>query len=135
MGAIHRPSLCTEHSPPVRVSGKGACTVEDVTTNHGNWKTAFFAIWSGQAFSLIGSRIAQFGLVWWLTETTGSARVLATATMIALIPGILLGPITGVLVDRWKRRLVMIAAEALIALAALWLAVMFWRSQVQIWHI
>jgi DHA3 family macrolide efflux protein-like MFS transporter len=73
--------------------------------------------------------------VWWLTETTGSATVLATATLVALLPGIILGPIAGVLVDRWKRRLVMIAADALIALAALWLALMFWRGQVQVWHI
>jgi DHA3 family macrolide efflux protein-like MFS transporter len=106
-----------------------------LTPNHGNWKTAFFAIWTGQAISLIGSHIAQFGLVWWLTESTGSATVLATATMVALIPGIVFGPLAGVLVDRWKRRLVMIAADALIALAALWLALMFWRGSIQVWHI
>ncbi len=109
--------------------------MEHATPNHGNWKTPFVAIWTGQALSLIGSSIVQFALVWWLTETTGSATVLATATMVALIPGIVLGPIAGVLVDRWKRRQVMIAADALIALAALWLAVTFWRGQVQVWHI
>ena len=46
----------------------------------------FFAIWGGQQISLIGSRATQFALVWWLTVTTGSATVLATATMIAFIP-------------------------------------------------
>lgn len=51
-----------------------------------NWKPSFFTIWTGQAFSLIGSRVVQFALVWWLTQLTGSATVLATATMIALIP-------------------------------------------------
>lgn len=100
-----------------------------------NWKLPFLAIWTGQAFSLVGSRVAQFGLVWWLTESTGSATVLATASMVALLPCIVLGPVVGVLVDRWNRRLVIIAADALIGLSALWLAALFWSGSVQIWHI
>lgn len=100
-----------------------------------NWQLPFLAIWTGQAFSLVGSRVAQFGLVWWLTESTGSATVLATASMVALLPGIVLGPLVGVLVDRWNRRLVMMAADALIALSALWLAALFWSGSVQVWHI
>lgn len=99
------------------------------------WKTKFFTIWTGQAFSLFGSRIVQFALVWWLTSTTGSATVLATASLVALIPEIVLMPIAGVYVDRWKRRLVMIFADAGIALASLALAYLFWIDAVQVWHI
>ncbi len=65
---------------------------------------SFFVIWTGQAFSLIGSSVAQFALVWWLTQLTGSATVLATATMAAVVPGIILGPLAGAYVDRWNRR-------------------------------
>jgi DHA3 family macrolide efflux protein-like MFS transporter len=100
-----------------------------------NWKLAFFPIWTGQAFSLLGSKMVQFALVWWLTETTGSATVLATATMVALIPEIVLGPIAGAYVDRWNRRVVMIVADALVALASVWLVYLFWVDAVQIWHI
>ncbi len=100
-----------------------------------NWKIPFFTIWTGQAFSLLGSKIVQFALVWWLTETTGSATVLATSTMVALMPEILLGPFAGAYVDRWNRRTVMIVADGLIALASLWLASMFWLDAIQIWHV
>ena len=96
-----------------------------------DWKRSFFAIWTGQMFSLVGSRVVQFALVWWLTELTGSATVLATATIVALIPEILLGPIAGAYVDRWNRRIVMIVADSLIALASLWLAFLFWTGSVQ----
>jgi DHA3 family macrolide efflux protein-like MFS transporter len=99
------------------------------------WTIPFFTIWTGQAFSLVGSRVAQFALVWWLTELTGSATVLATATMVALIPEIFLGPIAGAYVDRWNRRVVMIVADGLIALASLWLAYLFWTGAMQIWHV
>jgi len=100
-----------------------------------NWKAPFFAIWTGQAFSLIGSQVAGFALVWWLTETTGSATVLATATMVTLLPGILLGPFAGALVDRWNRRQVMIVADAFIALVSAWLVYLFWSGTMQVWHI
>jgi DHA3 family macrolide efflux protein-like MFS transporter len=104
-------------------------------TSNPNWKTPFFAIWTGQAFSLLGSRIAGFAMVWWLTDTTGSATVLATATLVAIVPEILLAPIAGAYVDRWNRRRVMIVADGLVALASLWLAAMFWMDAVEIWHV
>ncbi len=100
-----------------------------------DWKLSFFTIWTGQAFSLIGSRVVQFALVWWLTQLTGSATVLATATMVALIPEIFLGPIAGAYVDRWNRRVVMILADGMIALASLWLAYLFWMDATQVWHV
>ena len=46
------------------------------------WKTRFFTIFSGQAFSLLGSMLVQFALIWYLTVRTGSATVLATASLI-----------------------------------------------------
>jgi len=100
-----------------------------------NWKAPFFTIWTGQAFSLLGSQLVQFALVWWLTKTTGSATVLATATLVALLPQVLLGPLAGALIDRWNRRLVMIMADSLIALATVGLALLFWIGNVQVWHV
>ncbi len=100
-----------------------------------NWKKPFFLIWAGQAFSLLGSSLVQFALVWWLTRTTGSATVLAAATLVALLPEVFLGPFAGALVDRWNRRRVMIFADAAIALVTLGLAVLFWQGVVQVWHI
>ena len=42
--------------------------------------------------------------------TTGSATVLAMGTLVAIVPGVVLGPFVGALVDRWNRRIVMMAA-------------------------
>jgi DHA3 family macrolide efflux protein-like MFS transporter len=95
----------------------------------------FFLIWSGQAISLVGSQLVQFALVWWMTETTGSATVLATATLVALLPQIFLGPIAGALVDRWNRRRVMMVADGLIALATVVLALLYAFDLAQVWHI
>ena len=103
--------------------------------NSEKWKVPFFTIWSGQSVSLLGSRIAQFALVWWLTQLTGSATVLATATLIALLPEILVAPLAGAYIDRWNRRRVLVIADGVVALASLALAVLFWLGVMQVWHV
>ena len=100
-----------------------------------NWALPFFVMWTGQQLSLIGSMVAQFALVWWLTKTTGSATVLATATLAAMLPMVILGPFAGALIDRWNRRLVMIAADGFVALAAAGLVVLFWTGSMRVWHV
>jgi DHA3 family macrolide efflux protein-like MFS transporter len=82
----------------------------------------FWTIWFGQALSLAGSQASQFALVWWLTLETGSPAVLSTATLLALLPSVVLGPAIGALVDRWSRRLTMIVADSAVALGSLVLA-------------
>ena len=100
-----------------------------------NWAARFFTIFTGQAFSLFGSSIVQFALVWYLTLKTGSATVLATASLFAMLPQILLGPIAGTVVDRNNRRIIMIVSDTLIALSTLVLIYLFWVGKVEIWQI
>ena len=99
------------------------------------WKTSFFTIWGGQALSLLGSQLVQFSLIWNLTVSTGSATVLATASLVGMLPGVVFGPFVGTLVDRWNRRLIMLLADSLIALATIALAFLFAQDAMQIWHI
>jgi len=108
---------------------------EAETKNLANWARPFFTIWSGQAVSLLGSQLVQFALIWWLTKKTGSATVLAMATLVGMLPQVVLGPMVGTLVDRWSRRKTMMLADSLIAIATIVLAVLFWYGDVQVWHI
>ena len=105
------------------------------TEQQSKWQIPFFTVWTGQQLSWIGSALAQFALVWWLTETTGSATVLAVGTLISLLPQVVLGPFAGALVDRWNRRVVMLVADGIIALASAFLAYLFWADAMQIWHV
>ncbi len=110
-------------------------TAPSVVSVPERWAPRFFTIWVGQAFSLVGSALVQFALVWWMTSQTGSATVLATATLFALLPQVLLGPFAGALVDRWNRRWIMILADGGIALATGVLIFLFATERIQVWHI
>lgn len=99
------------------------------------WKARFFTIWSGQALSILGSQLVQFALIWHLTEKTGSATVLAIASLVGMLPNVILGPFIGTLVDRWNRRWIMLLADSIVALATIALAILFALDVVSIWHI
>ena len=95
----------------------------------------FWLLWGSQAVSLAGSFAVQFAIIWWLTSTTGSATILATAAMIGLLPQVFLGPFFGALVDRWNRKRIMLFADSAIALASAWLAWMFYIDAATTTHV
>ena len=100
-----------------------------------NWKRVFAIIWTGQFLSILTSSIVNFAIVLWLSLETGSAEVLAFATMAALLPQSVLGLFTGMFIDRWKRKRVMIMADSFIAFCTLILAVLFYFDLAKISHI
>lgn len=95
----------------------------------------FMVIFAGQAFSLFGSRLVQFALVWWITETTGLASTLAFASIVAMLPQVLLGPFAGALVDRWNRKTVMMVSDSFIALVVVALAFLYGTGAIRLWHV
>jgi MFS family permease len=76
----------------------------------------FALLWSGDVISVVGDWVLIVGLPIYILILTHS--VLATGAMLiaARIPSLLFGSITGVFVDRWNRKRVMIVADALFAL-------------------
>ncbi len=99
------------------------------------WAIRYWAIFTGQAVSLVGSALAQFVLIWWITDTTGDVGALATAGMAALLPYALLSPLGGTFADRYDRRLLMIGADALSALCIVALVILFNTDRIELWHI
>jgi len=99
------------------------------------WQRRFFTIWTGQAISILGSNIVQFAIIWYLTRETGSATVLAIASFFGVLPGVILSPFAGAIVDRNNRRRIMIFSDIIIGLARLWVVYLFATGAIEIWHI
>jgi DHA3 family macrolide efflux protein-like MFS transporter len=95
----------------------------------------FLILWAAQALSLLGSRLVQFALIWWITDEIGSASALALASLVGLVPQVILGPFIGTLVDRWNRKAIMLVADSSIAIATLGLAYLFYLGDVTYLHV
>lgn len=100
-----------------------------------SWMRRFFVMWTGQAFSLLGSALVQWALMFWLAVTTASPLVLAIAAVMGLLPQVLISPIAGAYVDRLNRKRVMVLADLLTALSTLILMVPFALGSVELWHV
>ncbi|VVN46481.1 hypothetical protein PS673_05791 [Pseudomonas fluorescens] len=100
-----------------------------------NWRLRFWTIFFGQTLSLVGSALTQFVLLWWITDTAGSVSALATAGLAALLPQALLSPLGGTFADRYSRRVLMIAADAISALCMLALIALFLTGRIELWHV
>ena len=100
-----------------------------------NWRLRFWTIFFGQTLSLVGSALTQFVLLWWITDTAGSVSALATAGLAALLPQALLSPLGGTFADRYSRRVLMIAADAISALCMLVLIALFLTGRIELWHV
>lgn len=96
---------------------------------------SYLFFWSGQLVSLLGSSVAQFVIIWWITLETGSALYLSIASFLGLVPMIILTPFAGVLVDRWNRKALIGIADFLQALVTVVLIFLFWLSSVSIWQV
>lgn len=100
-----------------------------------SWKKVFTIIWTGQLFSTLSSAIVGYSVVFWLSMETKSAEVLALSTIAALLPQLILGPFTGVLIDRWDRRRTMIVADVFIAVCSAIMGFLFLKGSVKVEYI
>ena len=97
-----------------------------------NWKRTFAFIWVGQLFSTLTSSVVSFAIIFWLSIRTGSAEVLAYSTLASMMPHLVLGLFTGVLIDRWNRKRIMIIADMYVAALTAVMAVLFYTGNVHL---
>ena len=79
----------------------------------------FRLLWAGQLISLLGDWFSAIPLQVLLLHYTGSASAVAGFIIATMLPGFLLAPMCGVIVDRFPRRAVMIVSDLARAVIAL----------------
>ena len=84
-----------------------------------NWQKNIIFFLSGQFLSGITSMVVQYAIIWYLTEKTGSATVLSFATLLGMLPMVLLSPFVGPFVDRLNKIKLLIVTDLIVALFAL----------------
>lgn len=97
-----------------------------------NWLRVIVTIWLGQACSILTAYSSIYAGVWYVTETTDSALMLALASLCSMLPQGLLSPLGGVVADRFNRKYVLIAADAFVGTVALIMGVIILMGHVSV---
>jgi len=92
----------------------------------------FFVVWSGQLVSIVGSSLTGFALSIWVYQQSGSVTLLALVMLAATVPGIIIAPFAGALVDRWDRRLTMMGGDGVAGLATGLVAVLLFMGDLHL---
>ncbi|MEU6430648.1 amino acid adenylation domain-containing protein [Microbispora sp. NPDC046973] len=95
----------------------------------------FLVVAAGQLVSITGSALTEFAIPLWIYLTTGSLARFALFSVLGLLPGMLVAPLAGTIVDRFDRRKVMIAGDAAAGGTQLALGLLLWTGNLQVWHI
>lgn len=69
-----------------------------------NYKRSFTLLIAGQLISVLGNGLSRFTIVWWLALQFNSGTLVAQQLIASTLPGIVLAPLIGPLVDRLPRK-------------------------------
>lgn len=79
----------------------------------------FLLLWSAQAISQVAQNALWFGILVLVQERSNSNVQMGIAVMTLILPSVFFGVLAGALVDRWDKRVVLVACNALRAVAML----------------
>jgi MFS family permease len=89
----------------------------------------------GQLVSLIGTWMQSVAQSWLVYRLTGSSVLLGTVGFAAQIPVFVLAPLGGLVADRYDRRKIVIATQAISMTLASILATLTFTGAIQVWHV
>src|SRR5215210_58559 len=84
---------------------------------------SFFPLWLGQLLSNFGDTLHYIALVVLVFTLTGQGLAVAGVVAAEIVPVLLLGPVAGVVIDRFSRKAVLVGADlvrAVLVLSLLW---------------
>ncbi|MGO5074832.1 MFS transporter [Clostridium sporogenes] len=99
------------------------------------WNKNFFLLWQGQLVSCLGDSVYEIALGFWILKVTGSTAFMGTLMAISMIPKILISPFAGVMIDRWKRKYIIVGMDLIRGIVITLVGIATILGYVQIWMV
>ncbi len=85
----------------------------------------FVILWHTQLISQFGTQAFSIAMIFWVKQVTESATLMGYLLMASMLPGAIIGPIGGVLADRYSRKKILVWSDLICGLAMLAFVVLF----------
>lgn len=100
-----------------------------------HWKKSITRFLTAQTISLFGSSLVQYAIVWYITLTTSSGKMLTISTLCGFLPQILISLFAGVWIDKYDRKKMIMLSDSVIAATTLLLAAAFFTGHKSLWFL
>lgn len=74
---------------------------------------------------MLGSSISHFVIIWWMTDTTANTMLLSLASFLYFLPMTIVVALSGVVIDKWNRKTIIIVVDSLQAYVMLLVIIIF----------
>lgn len=99
------------------------------------WNRNFFLLWQGQLVSVFGDALYSMALGFWVLQETGSTTIMGSIMALVTIPRIIIGPVAGVIVDRYDRKKLIILGDLIRGIGMLVVAILSLNGLLKIWMV
>jgi len=93
----------------------------------------FLLVFTGKIISMVGDNLYIFALGWFVLSVTHSSLQMGIVLTLGLLPAVILGPVAGIIADKYSRKNIMITMDILRFLIVIALAVLLKNNMLQIW--
>lgn len=130
-----RPASANDGVPPPESTAHRSTENGLLRTFHSLRYRNYRLYWCGQMISLTGSDMQAIGQAWLVLKLTHSPWQLGLTGALQALPILLFSLLGGILVDRWPKRHVLLAAQLAAMLQALLLWLLIVTATVALWQI
>jgi MFS transporter, DHA3 family, macrolide efflux protein len=95
----------------------------------------FIILWLGQILSTIGSSMTYFAITLWVWQQSQSVTAIALLTFFFQLPQIGVAVFSGLIVDRFSRKRLLILSDVIMALCSLAVGILAALQQLQLWQL
>jgi MFS transporter, DHA3 family, macrolide efflux protein len=99
------------------------------------WTPSFLILWQGQLVSTIGDAIYSIALGFWVLAVTGSTALMGLLMASSTLPGVLVSPFAGVLIDRSNKKRLFILMDMVRGICIVLLAAAAYKGSIAIWMV
>lgn len=84
-----------------------------------NWKRHTYLLFLGQFLFDTATLVPTFSLLWYMSQVTESATILTFQMLLAMLPGIVISPFAGAIIDRLNRKKLLLFSNLFLTLVSL----------------
>lgn len=99
------------------------------------WTRSLFILWQGQLVSSLGDAAYSIALGFWVLKVTGSTALMGTLMAASTLPGVIIAPFAGTLIDRNNRKKLLILMDLLRGFSIALLGILAYNNNIKVWMV